>query len=396
MAGRRPVEREVAAASSAADRPGSGGARRVNDAVFPVGLGMANVGFYVASIGVVLVVLAGDLGLPVEQFAWFGSAFGYGLILIALAGPILLRLGPGRVLALAASLLGLGSLLLALPLADVVVFPGAVLQGLGAAGIVLVAPGLLRGPTAEAKLTTVNAAASVAGVSAPLLLGIAAQTGLGGRLPLLLIVICMAVLAIAALRIAPVDSGPVVAEVQSLPLAKGRAVRRWFALVCAVSVEFSFVVWGVARLSDIGLETGWAAVVAASFQVGMALGRIVGPWMIARLPMVMVGTGLGVVGTLLVVLTNTWPLVGLGQLIAGFGVATMYPITLARLMATPGLRPEFGASLGALASGTAITVAPGLLALLAGAVDLQLAFLVTLPILGGLLLLHREGRATLP
>ncbi|MBI5027301.1 MAG: hypothetical protein HZB48_00380, partial [Actinobacteria bacterium] len=83
--------------------------QRGRGVMFAVGLGMTNVGFYVASIGVVLVVLAGDLGLPVENLAWFGSTFGYGLLLAAFAGPFLLRLGPRAVLALAAVLLGAGS-----------------------------------------------------------------------------------------------------------------------------------------------------------------------------------------------------------------------------------------------------------------------------------------------
>jgi MFS family permease len=358
---------------------------------FTVGLGMANVGFYAASIGVVLVILANDLGLPVEQLAWFGSAFGYGLIVIAFVGPFALRLGPNRVLATAAAVLGAGSLLLALSFTPVVAYAGGVLQGLGAAGIVLVAPGLLRGPEAEAKLTTVNAAASIAGVCAPLLLGAATVLGVGGRVPLLLQAAAMVVLAIAAIRMRPI-APPAEVHPETVVLVKRGAARRWLAIVCAVSVEFCFIVWGAARLVQTGLNAGMAALVAAAFQVGMASGRVVGSRMIARLPMVLVGASLTAVGTLMVVLAPWWPVVGLGQLVAGFGLATLYPITLARLMATPGLRPELGASMGALASGTAITLAPMLLAAVAGGTGLQLAFLTALPLLGLLVWLHREPR----
>ena len=120
---------------------------------FRVDLAMANVGFYVASIGVVVVVLAGDLGLPLAQLAWVGSTFGYGLIAMALAGPFVLRLGPNRVLALSAAALGVGSVLLAFSVGAIPAYVGAVLQGVGAAGLVLVAPGLVHGPEAEKKLT---------------------------------------------------------------------------------------------------------------------------------------------------------------------------------------------------------------------------------------------------
>ncbi|HRA75922.1 MAG TPA: MFS transporter [Propionicimonas sp.] len=378
---------------AAAPREGSApGVSGGSGAELPVALGMANVGFYVASIGVVLVVLADELGKPAEELSWLGSAFGYGLVVMALAGPLLLRLGQRRVLVGTAVVLGAGSLLLAVVPGATAAYVGALLQGLGAAGIILVAPGLLQGPDAAVRLTRVNGVASLVAVSAPLLLGLAAMTGLGARLPLLLIAGSMVVLVVVSRRIV---EGPVAVATPS-GAAPGSSwqltLRRWLALVCSVSVEFAFVVWGVARLTATGLDPGWAAVVGASFQVGMALGRLAGPRLIARLPMVLVGAVLAGAGTLVVVLSSSWPLVGVGQFLAGFGIATLYPITLARLMATPGLRPELGASLGALASGTAIMLAPTALAGLALVMDLRLAFLVPLPVLAALLLLHRERR----
>ena len=361
---------------------------------FRVDLAMANVGFYVASIGVVVVVLADDLGLSLAQLAWVGSTFGYGLIAMALAGPFVLRLGPNRVLALSATALGAGSVLLAFSGGAAPAYVGAVLQGVGAAGLVLVAPGLVHGPDAEKKLTQANAAASVAGILAPVLLGLAAVSGLGGRLPLLLMAAAMAVLAVVALlagREAP-ESAPVGEEPPQVPLSRAEATRRWLALVSAVAVEFCFVVWGVARLTSGGLSAGEAAMIASAFPLGMAVGRLFGSWLISRLPMVPVGAAVTAGGTLLVVLVDGWPVMGLGLFLAGLGLATLYPILLARLMRTPGLRPEFGASLGALASGTAITVAPAVLAVLATVVDLRIAFLLPLPILIGMLLLYGRQR----
>ncbi len=368
----------------------SGTVGQGSGAELAVALGMANVGFYVAGIGVVLVVLAGDLGVVPEHLAWLGSAFGYGLIVTALAGPFVLRAGERSVLIGSAVVLGTGSLLMAVVPGTTAAYAGALLQGLGAAGMVLVAPGLLYGPDAAIRLTRVNAVASLVAVSAPVLLGLAATLGIGARLPLLLITGSMVALVVVARRLpvrtpARASHGDVGSSA-AWPLV----LRRWLALVCSVSVEFAFVVWGVARLVATGLEPGWAAIVGASFQVGMALGRLVGSALIARFPMVAVGSLVAAGGSLLVVLASVWPLVGLGEFIAGFGIATLYPLTLANLMATPGLRPELGASLGALGSGTAITLAPAALAGLALVVDLQMAFLVPLPILALLLLLHHE------
>ncbi|MFT4108103.1 MAG: MFS transporter, partial [Propionicimonas sp.] len=168
------------------------------DAELPVALGMANVGFYTASIGVVLVVLADDLGVPAERLSWLGSAFGYGLLVMAVAGPSLLRLGQRQVLTGSAIVLGVGSALLAVVPGEAVAYLGALLQGLGAAGIVLVAPRLLHGPDAEIALTRANSVASVVAVAAPLLLGVAAATAIGARPALLLIVAAVVALLVAA------------------------------------------------------------------------------------------------------------------------------------------------------------------------------------------------------
>jgi hypothetical protein len=76
--------------------------------------------------------------------------------------------------------------------------------------------------------------------------------------------------------------------------------------------------------------------------------------------------------------------------VAGAGVAILYPVALAGLVATPRLGAAHAASLGALASGTAILAAPAALARLADVVELRLAFLITLPLLAALLLLRRR------
>lgn len=364
-------------------------AGRARATVVAVGLGMANVGFYVAGIGVVLVVLADDLGVPAEQLSWLGSAFGFGLVGMALAGPVLLsRLGQRLVLACSSLVLGSGSFLLAVVPGAGPAYAGALLQGVGAAGIVLVTPRLLHGDGAEVVLTKVNAVASLVAIAAPLLLGIAATLGIGARLPLLLAAAAALVLAGVAWRLDADRGAPSPAVDAAEPLRRRETLRRWLALVSAVSVEFAFVVWGVARLVGTGLDAGTAAIVATGFQVGMALGRLAGPWLIRHVPVVPAGVAVAAAGTLLVVLGSSWPPVGAGQFLAGFGIATLYPVTLARLMATPGLRPEVGASLGALGSGTAIVLIPTLLAALSSVVDLRVAFLVPLPVLGLLLWLH--------
>ncbi|NCD18899.1 MAG: MFS transporter [Actinobacteria bacterium] len=442
------------------------------------GIALSMLSGHVASVGVVLVLFAQDLGMRVSSLSWMGSAFGVGLILAALAGPFLLRLGAQRVLAGASLGIAIGMTLVAtvytLPLAAL----GIAVVSLAGAATVLAVSAILSGANAEARLTRVNAGASAVAVVAPLAIGALVSAGLNGRLALLAAVPLLVMASVAAWRTpdpappevsippAPDDaassplpqpsdavlatpgrgaevdqSTPVAApspgrgtEVdQSTPLTDpnpgptaaiggdrggdvvgrfledhetgpGRAgaawrpskravLRRWLAQVMSVAAEFSFLVWGVSRLIDAGLEAGPAATLGAVFPLGMAAGRIVGPWMMARVPAVPVGAGLGAVGTVLVVVGPGWPVIAAGLLVAGFGIATLYPVTLAHLMATPGLPQSWGPSLGALASGAAVMVAPAVLALVGEVVELRLAFLLVLPILGALVLLYGRPAA---
>ena len=192
---------------------------------------------------------------------------------------------------------------------------------------------------------------------------------------------------------------PVAATEEAGAPTKPRAaavLRRWLCVVMAVSVEFCYVVWGVSRLRDTGLDISIAAVLGIAFPVGMAVGRLSGGWLIRRLPAVPFGVLLSTLGSVLVVLGPGWPTIAPGLLLAGLGIATLYPVTLAELMAVPGLRPAIGASLGALASATAILLAPTALARLAASVELRLSFLLALPLLGLLLALRGRTRTTSP
>lgn len=402
-------------------------------------------GFYLGAMGSVIVLLAEDLGLPPESLAWMGSIFGVALVGAALLGPALLRLGTRRLLAVSTAISAVGFTLLALAPTLPLVAVGAALQAAGGAGTVLVGPALLTGPTAAVRLTRVNAVSSVVSVTSPLIVGAMVAAALSGRIALLLAALPMALVAVVAARgdsrpaptipsphdlsrpadaqphqpasreaqpreadaldahpqpARPVEAHPSDPREEAAPAGDdvvGRpspwlVLRRWLAIVMGVAAEFAFLVWAVARLVDAGLSTGLAATVGASFPIGMAIGRVLGPWLIAHLPAVPVGAALAAAGTLLVVLGPVWPVISAGLILAGLGIATFYPVTLARLMAVPGLPASVGPSLGALASGTAIMVSPTALALLGSVMELRLAYLVVLPLLGALVLLHGRER----
>jgi hypothetical protein len=168
----------------------------------------------------------------------------------------------------------------------------------------------------------------------------------------------------------------------------------WPRVVLSVSVEFCFVVWAVARLVAAGLPTATAALLGSAFPIGMAVGRAIGPLRVRSWSPVVPSGALAAAGTLLVSLFDSPGVVALGLVVAGLGVAPLYPVTLAALVATPGLSPARLAAIGALASGTAILVAPAALALVARVVEIRTAYLVTLPLIAVLFVLSRRVTAS--
>ncbi len=213
--------------------------------------------------------------------------------------------------------------------------------------------------------------------------------GVTGRFAMLIAVPPLLVL--ATLK-GPDSVAPILSEAPS-GHAVGRAVGLgWLRVVLAVGVEFCFVVWAVARLVDSGLALAVAALLGTSFPIGMAVGRAIGPVHWRSVPPVVVGGSLAIVGTLLVSLFNAPALIAIGLVIAGIGIAPLYPVTIAALVAMPGLSPTRLAALGALASGAAILITPAVLAALARVMDLRLAYLITIPLLVVLFALSRTLR----
>jgi hypothetical protein len=149
----------------------------------------------------------------------------------------------------------------------------------------------------------------------------------------------------------------------------------------------------VARIHDTGTSLAQAAALSSAFPVGMALGRLIGPLLVAPTDPVLTGCLMGIAGTgCFIAFQDRWALtVGLG--LAGLGIAVLYPLTLARLAATPTLSARHSASLGALASGTAILLAPTALAASTSVLSLRVAFLLPAVLLATLLTLARTSGA---
>jgi hypothetical protein len=394
-------------------RPGQGGLRgsvaaaggrvRVSAGV-EIGVALSALGFLLAGLGACVAVLARDLRMPADRLALLSSAFAVGLLVIAVIGPRVLKVvAIGVVLRIGSIVCALGGVLIAVAPSYGLAIAGGLCVGLGGALLILIAPLLLSGPTAAARLTRVNAYSSASGILAPLAIGAADKVLPTGRLAMLAAVPPLLLLAVVARpgsthqQPEPSQHGP-----QCQPVEYRRAsvmgmerqvlvqvARGWVRVVLAVAVEFCFVIWAVARLLDSGLSIAGAALLGSAFPIGMAVGRAIGPVHLRGWSPIVPGGLLAIAGTLLVSLFGTPAVVTAGLVVAGIGVAPLYPVTLAALVATPGLSSARLAALGASASGVAILLAPAVLAALAGVVDLRTAFLITLPLLAGLFLASR-------
>jgi MFS family permease len=343
-----------------------------------------------------VVLLAAELHRPREHLVWLSSAFGAGLLLVAVTGPMVMRAGAGRLLRVAAIAVALGTVAMATTRLLPVVTAGALLVGLGGALMVLVTPVLIQGRAAAARLTRVNAIASATGICAPVAIGALEHLGVHGRLALLAPLPALLVLTIR--RPVPSSGGRPSRTARTARTARtprpaaGRAVAGWVRIVLAVSCEFCFVIWGVARIQDTGASTATAAALSSAFPVGMAVGRLAGVRLAGRARVILAGCLTAAAGTGLVSASQSlWP-VTIGLAIAGLGTAVLYPVTLAQFVGTPGLAPRHSASLGALASGAAILTAPTLLAALDGVLSLRVAFLLPIPVLAALLILTPRSR----
>lgn len=351
-------------------------------------LGM--LGFLLNGIGAILAPLQEQLGVSRAEVAYYPSLFAVALIVTGLfGGPFVRRAGHRLGLVTAITVQIAGALLLASSV-RVLTLIGAVMLGLGSALVIQLVPAALgaRHPRfTTATLGEANAVSSFASLLAPAAVAGAIGLGVGWATGYLLPALPVAVVLLVVLVMQRRDweqvSDAVGVQAEPTPgigLDAGRLLPRWIALLLAISVEFCLVFWAAdafAEWHDAG--PALAPVLAAMFLLGMALVRSVSSRLTAgRHPQVVMVAACAV-AALGFAAFWAWPnTIGaaIGLLIAGGGVALLYPAALARVVAAWPHDRDRAAARGALASGVAIGGAPFLLAALADAFGLRLAYLI--------------------
>jgi MFS family permease len=276
----------------------------------------------------------------------------------------------------------LGGLMLATPV-RLVTLAGALLMGVGGAMLVQLGPTLLSALHPQAPTAAVgeaNALASAASVVAPLAVSAALVSGLGWRVGYLgPVLLALAILSVPAWRMT-MPEAPAPARNSDSPAA-APLLGPWADVLVAVSAEFCFIFWAPSALIEWDhASLGQAPALASLFLVGMAAARGLSVPITRRLrstrSLMLACTGTAAVGFVLFWLAGSVVLASVGLLVAGMGVALLYPTTVSRVVAVWPHAPDRAAAWAALASGIAIGVAPFILARLSDVIGLRSAYLI--------------------
>jgi MFS family permease len=290
----------------------------------------------------------------------------------------------------------LGGLLLAAP-AQVATLLGALSVGLGAALLIQLVPAVFsalhpRAPAAA--IGEANGLASGASILAPLAVSGTFAAGFGWR-PGYLVppLLGLAAITLPVWRLRMPNPPKSTQEIHAGVPAPMPG--RWVDLLVAVSVEFCMVFWAAsAVIAWDHASPGEAPALLSLFLLGMATARALSVQIIRRMPnqraLILACTGIATAGFALFWVAPSLTFAAAGLLVAGLGVALLYPTTVSRVVAAWPQAPDRAAARAALASGIAIGGAPFLLAQISDVAGLRQAFLIV-PILL-LVLVVRGGK----
>lgn len=353
----------------------------------------AAIGWCIGGLGPVLVLGARDLVVPRYRLAWLGSAFGFGLLGVGFLGRRILSHGAEPVTRIGAIVVIAGVLLLGFGTTVSLVVAGGLLQGIGCSAFLIATPALIGVEHRARRLAMAVGVSSIAGLAAPAVIALSDRVLTTGRVGMVVPAFWLVVVAARRVRASEglgIDR-PAAAKSPTDERVSVDTRRRWKVIVLAVSAEFCFWTWGAARLVDSGVEVDAASGLAASFAVGMAVGRLIGPRSAGRLDPVSLGALVCGIAALVVIVDVSVPLLVVAMTLAGLGMAVLYPVSLARLLDDPTLPEPRLIALAAVASGVAITATPTLLGLLDRVIEIRYAFALVPLFLAGAVALDRQS-----
>ncbi|MDQ5854686.1 MAG: MFS transporter, partial [Chloroflexota bacterium] len=225
----------------------------------------------------------------------------------------------------------------------------------------------------------------------------AERSGLGWRTTVWLAVLVLALLALCFGREPfPQTARAGMTDAAARPPLPAAFWAYWIVMLLIVSTEFCILLWGADFLATVvGLTRSAAAAALSGFLLAVVVGRIVGSRLAgynadARLflgALAITGAGFGIYW-----LAGWAPLNIAGLVVAGLGVANLYPLALALAVGVVPEQADLASARCALAAGIAILLAPLLLAALADQVGIRTAYAVVIPLLVAALLISQRAQ----
>ncbi len=383
------------------------GARFVRAAPTRLGYGtIAAYAYWLYAFGPALSLLRGELHLSYTVIGVFSALWSGGAALSgAIFAPLVRRAGRRLTLWISATVASAGAGLFGLTHTVALGLVGAALLGLAGTTLLSVAQSVLadeHGDRRDRALVEANVAAAGCAVVAPLLLGALAVTPLGWRWNFALPALAFAGLALLyrrlPLSVAPHPDGHVTGGRGSLS-ARCRVAVVLVAL--GIAAEFCMIYFGAEQVQSTGLSAASAATALGALYGGILAGRVAGAALTARpgrtVVLLWASLALTMIGFLGFWLTDRPVVAVVGLLVAGVGIANLYPLSLALALAAAGGHTDAANALTQLTGGIAVVVAPYLLGTLADHSGLHAAFGVELVlIVASAVLLLVAGRGDAP
>jgi MFS family permease len=340
--------------------------------------GGATAGYLAYTIAAVAPYIGAQLGLTDAQIGLHSTAVAAGLVVAgAMVANLATGFGEARVRALALAAIVVGVLLLGPAPALVATLIAAALIGLGVGTVLgytnatLGRPG---GRLAQKRLARGGVASIVASFVGPALVAAGAASGIGwwlGVVPALGLILVLAL----ELRLEPPieTSMPAMEDVRRprRPVAlPGGFWLAWSFCVGVVGIEFGIVFWAAPLVQrQVGIALPEATAVATLFVVGMLAGRLalglgLGASNAIRRS-AWLALGLAGVGAGIVWVATTTLVAAAGLLLAGAGVAVLYPLGVTAALASMPEEPARAGTRLTMANGLAVLVAPFMLGAIA-------------------------------
>src|SRR5215210_1000275 len=342
-------------------------------------------------LGPIMPFLRRELDLGYSAASLHFSAFALGAVLLGFFGDRLVgRWGRRAALWSGAFGVAAGALVLVSSPSVAGTVPATFAMGICGALLLVTSQAVLsdrHGEWRSVALTESNITASACAISAPLLVGASAASGLGWRAALLLPVVALVLLAArffsrsmelpsnAAQDDARADGG-------SLP---ARYWAFWTLVALGVASEWCVAYWGADFLADgTGLTRPAAATSLTAFFAAMLLGRVASSRLARTVPpsvLLAATLCLTLAGFPLFLFSPGSAFTLAGLFITGLGIGGVYPLGVSAAIASAPDNTDAAAARLAVGGGSAILVAPLVLGALADRIGIGTAFGIVVPML---------------